>query len=263
MLSKYEIIIKELVHDCLGNIQTKDNGKDLCIRKKYYLNELEYNDEDNTFKAIGNLINIIKTENQQISETESQSKTETIRARNEIIDHKNNNYKSLRACVKETGVEYKLIKAMCDGYIKGFVLNKNMEEYAFQYVKGENSPEINKSNHILGDSFETEFLRLCRINDENSITKTPLEIKNNDDPITIEDHRELTNSKNDTWKCKETDQTNCNWRCNFRQTERSKKYYQEKVRHDKVKCERCGLMLIKSRLLKHQNTDKCKSFAGG
>ena len=255
MLSKYEISIKELVHDCLGNIQTKDNGKELCIRKKFYFNEFDYVDEDNIFKAIGYIVNIIKP---QIDKQQTKQ-TKPPYIKREIEDDKNNRYKSLRACSKQTGVEYKLIKAMCQGVIKGVVLNDKCEEFAFHYVKKEDKivedhtiifavegqinkvdktvveDQINKVDHEHDDLLETEFLRLCKIDNNDRVYKP-------DKPIKIIQPKQSSKSISQT-------------KVNLKRSSNNPIQYN----NQKVICEFCHREIGVANLKNHQQSLRCLS----
>jgi len=71
----------------------------------------------------------------------------------------------------------------------------------------------------------------------------------------------MNNNSKNFESCKAIDHTNCNWRCNVKQNERVKKYYREKQKNNKIKCERCNSVVIEKYLSKHQITDKCKYYS--
>jgi hypothetical protein len=63
------------------------------------------------------------------------------------------------------------------------------------------------------------------------------------------------------YKCNKDNHQNCNWRCNYKQSERVKKYYHEKAKNNRYICEKCGVSVLCSYKKKHEETEKCKFFS--
>ena len=67
----------------------------------------------------------------------------------------------------------------------------------------------------------------------------------------------MDNQNNDL-RCKKSNHEQCNWRCNFKQSERVKKYYHDKAKNRRYDCENCGASVLISNKKIHTETEKCK-----